>query len=55
MSQDSEEKDLVSFEELALANAYEILAITALLEQKGILTREEITREVKGLSQRASE
>lgn len=43
---------MVSVEELAISNAFEIAALIALLERKGILTRaevlEEIARQKKG-------
>ncbi|MEE9258793.1 MAG: hypothetical protein V3U37_04565 [Nitrospinaceae bacterium] len=55
MPKESNEKDAISLEELAVANAYELLAITSLLEQKGILTRDEVVNEVKGLIRRTED
>ncbi len=45
-------EQVVSFQELAVSNAFEIAAVIAVLERKGILTHkevlEEITRQKKG-------
>ena len=35
-------KDLITLEELAIANMWETLALVELLERKGILTRHEV-------------
>ncbi len=44
--------DLVTLQELAVSNAYEIAALVAVLERKGILTHgevlDEIARQKKG-------
>jgi len=49
---DEEKKGEVSLEELVLANSYEVMALIAVLEQKGLLTRDEIMQEIEGLSKR---
>jgi hypothetical protein len=48
----SEEKDAISEEEAVQENIFQVSAIIALLEQKGILTREEVLHEVQGLKNR---
>lgn len=42
----------VSLEDLTLANGYEIMALIAVLEQKGILTKDEVMQEISGLNKR---
>jgi hypothetical protein len=41
--------ELVTLQELAVSNAYEIAALVALLERKGILTQQEEVDEIKRL------
>jgi hypothetical protein len=41
--------ELLTLQELAVSNAYEIAAIVAVLEQKGILTQAEVLDQVKRL------
>lgn len=48
-SESKQEKDLVSLEELTDANIW-LMAITAILLQKGILTRGEIMEEIKQIA-----
>ena len=51
MSENSE-KDAVDQEEAIQENMFQISAIIALLEQKGLLTRQEVLEEVQGLKRR---
>lgn len=53
MSEDSE-KDVLDGEEAIQENMYQVSALIALLEQKGILTRQEVMNEVEGLKTRNS-
>ncbi len=39
-------EQLVSLQELSLSNAFEIAAVIAVLERKGLLTRQEILDEI---------
>ena len=39
-------RGVVTIEELALSNAFEIAAVIAVLEGKGILTQEEVLEEI---------
>jgi hypothetical protein len=39
--------EVVSLRELALANSYEIAALVAVLERKGLLTSDEVISEIK--------
>ncbi len=48
----SENKDALSEEEAVQENIFQVSALIALLEQKGILTREEVLHEVQGLKNR---
>ena len=48
----SENKDAISEEEAVQENIFQVHALIALLEQKGILTREEVMNEVQGLKNR---
>ena len=49
MAQQGKADDLVTLQELAVSSAYEIAALVALLEQKGILTQGEALDQVKRL------
>lgn len=40
-------KETITIEELAISNSYEIAALVAVLERKGLLTREEVIGEIK--------
>ncbi len=53
MSKNSE-KDAVDQEEAIQENMFQISAIIALLEQKGLLTRQEVLEEVQGIKSRQS-
>ena len=53
MSENSE-KDVVNQEEAIQENMFQISAIIALLEQKGLLTRQEVLEEVQGIKSRQS-
>jgi hypothetical protein len=48
----SDNKDAISEEEAVQENIFQVTALIALLEQKGILTREEVLDEVEGLKNR---
>jgi hypothetical protein len=53
MSEDSN-KDAMDQEEVIQENIFQVSAIIALLEQKGLLTRQEVLDEVQGLKSRKS-
>ena len=53
MSENSE-KDAVDQEEAIQENMFQISAIIALLELKGLLTRQEVLEEVQGIKSRRS-
>ena len=53
MSEDSN-KDAMNQEEANRENIFQVSAIIALLEQKGLLTRQEVLDEVQGLKSRKS-
>jgi len=48
----SENKDSISEDEAVQENIFQVTALIALLEQKGILTRQEVLDEVQGLKNR---
>lgn len=48
MAQHGKPDELVTFRELAGSNAYEIAALVAVLERKGLLTQAEVLEEIKG-------
>jgi len=48
----SEKKDAITEEEAIQENIFQVSALIALLEQKGILTRQEVLDEVQGLKDR---
>lgn len=48
----SENKDAITEEEAIQENIFQVSALIALLEQKGILTRQEVLDEVQGLKDR---
>ncbi len=50
----SEKNDIMSQEEAIQENIFQVSAIIALLEQKGLLTRQEVLDEVEGLKSRQS-
>ena len=43
---------LMTLQELVVSNAYEIAALVAVLERKGILTQQEVLDEITRLKQR---
>ncbi|MBT3184118.1 MAG: hypothetical protein HOI59_03995 [Nitrospina sp.] len=53
MSEDSEQ-GAVDQEEAIQENMFQLSALIALLEQKGLLTRQEVLDEVQGLKNRGS-
>jgi len=46
MAQHGKPDELVTLQELAVSNAYEIAALVAVLEHKGILTQQEVLDEI---------
>ena len=46
MAQRGESEGLVTLQELAVSNAYEIAALVAVLDRKGILTQVEVVDEI---------
>ena len=53
MAEQGKPDDLVTLQELAVSSAYEIAAIVAVLEQKGILTQAEVLDQIKRLQAEA--
>jgi len=53
VAQQGNADELVTLQELAVSNAYEIAALVALLERKGILTQQEVLEEIARLKQKA--
>jgi hypothetical protein len=51
MAEKLERKETVTVEELAYSNSFEIAALVAVLERKGLLTKEEIIEEIKRMRQ----
>lgn len=49
MAEKLDPKEIVSIEELAVSNMYVQEAIVNLLEQKGLITKEELLEEIKRL------
>ena len=49
MAQQGKPDDLITFQELAVSNSYEIAALVAVLERKGILTQQEVLEEITRL------
>ena len=47
MAKDSKERETISFEELALSNAYQLEAMINVLERKGLLTSKEVMDELE--------
>ena len=48
MAQHGKPDELVTLQELAVSNAYEIAALVAVLERKGLLTQQEVLEEIGG-------
>ena len=55
MAQQERPDDLDTLQELAVSSAYEIAAVVAVLERKGILTRVEVLDEIKRLRDKSGE
>ena len=55
MAEREKASELVTLQELAVSNAYEIAAIVAMLEQKGILTQGEVLDQIKRLKDKSGE
>ena len=53
MAQQGKPDDLITFQELAVSNSYEIAALVAVLERKGTLTQQEVLDEISRLKQKA--
>ena len=49
MAQQGKPDDLITFQELAVSNSYEIAALVALLERKGLITQAEVLEEITRL------
>jgi len=49
MAEKANENELVTVEELALSNSFEITAIFNILERKGLITKSELMDELKRL------
>ena len=49
MAKPLDPKELVTLQELAVSNAYEIAALVAVLEQKGLLKQAEVLEEIARL------
>jgi hypothetical protein len=54
MAEQLDSSQSVTLEELALSNSFEIAALVAVLERKGILTRDEVIAEIKILRDRTN-
>ena len=47
MAQHGKPDDLITLQDLAVSNAYEIAALVAILERKGLLTQQEVLDEIE--------
>jgi len=47
MAQPGDPSELVTLQELSVSNAYEIAALVAVLERKGLLTHREVLKEIQ--------
>jgi hypothetical protein len=54
MAEQLDSSQSVTLEELALSNSFEIAALVAVLERKGILNRDEVIAEIKILRDRTN-
>jgi len=52
MAQADKAGGLVTLQELAVSNAYEIAALVSVLERKGVLTQQEVLDEIARLKKR---
>jgi hypothetical protein len=53
VAQQGKSDELVTLQELAVSNAYEIAALVAVLERKGLVTQTEVLEEIKRLKNKA--
>jgi len=53
VAQRGQSEELVTLQELAVSNAYEIAALVAVLERKGILTQTEVLEETTRLREKS--
>lgn len=51
MAQQGNTDELVTLQELAVSSAYEIAALVAVLERKGLLTQQEVLEEIAKMKQ----
>lgn len=49
MAEKGRGEEVVTLEELAISNSFEIAALMSILERKGLLTREEVVGEIRRL------
>ena len=49
MAQHEDPRELVTLQELAVSNSYEIAALVAVLERKGLITSTEVLEEIARL------
>jgi uncharacterized membrane protein YciS (DUF1049 family) len=54
VAQQGKPDDLITFQELAVSNSYEIAALVALLERKGLITQAEVLDEITRLRAKTS-
>ena len=54
MAQQGKPDELVTLQELAVSNAYEIAALVAVLERKGLITQAEVLDEITRLRAKTS-
>ena len=52
VAQQEQPSELVTLQDLAVSNAYEITALVAVLERKGILKQQEVLGEIARLKER---
>ena len=53
MAEQGKPDDLITLQEIAVSNAYEIAALVAMLERKGLITQAEVLEEIKRLKRKA--
>lgn len=54
MAKPLDPKELVTIQELAVSNSYEIAALVAVLERKGLITQAEVLEEITRLRAKTS-
>jgi len=52
VAQKGKSGELVSLQDLSMSNTYEIAALVAVLERKGLVTQAEVLEEIKRLHER---